>query len=65
MLFYLKTYTMYVVYTIDEIIQEVKIITEKELNSHHSIKFKPSDKLCNGTNTFTVRPYYYNGNCYR
>ena len=55
----------FLVYTINETIQEVNIITEREVNSQHSIKFKPLDKLCNGSNPFVVRPYYYNGNCYR
>ena len=55
----------FLVYTIDETIQEVNIITEREVNSQHSIKFNPLDKLCNSSNPFKVRPYYYNGNCFR
>ena len=55
----------YVVFNIDETIQEVNIITEREVNSRHSIKFKTLNEFCNGSNPFEVKPYYYNGNCFR
>ena len=53
-----------IVLNVEDVVDKVTIYVEQLLDGKNILKLKPHDEVCNGEKLFTIKEYYFNGDCF-